>query len=505
MFMRTTSIRGKIAAGFVLSFSFLVLVAAVMFVSLLVVEDEVGLYSGISRFLDTTLEMRRYEKNYFLYGERDDLEKAMEHARAVRALVVEGALGGGSRYPRWVRALVDVDREAEPLDFSPERTVRLLDDYAALLRRAAEGRQKDGPDSPALEAGIRDLGRSITGVAERLSSVEGSNIQEMLRSGRRKLIGLVALFLIGTAVIARVIELTAIRPLKELETGMQRITSGDWRALPEGPAHDEIASMNAAFNRMIREVFEHRQEVLQSERLASLGTALAGIAHEINNPLSNVSTSAEILREENDRAGPEERRELIDQIVSQADRATGIIRTVLDFTRETRSDRRSTNLLSAVRGSLILVRGDMPTHVAVDVDVPSDLEVLADKTRLEQAFINLVKNAIDAMPDSSSNARIVISARDVAEGNVEIVVRDTGVGISRDLLDKVFDPFFTTKDVGRGTGLGLYVTHQIVEQHGGTIRVESTEGEGTAVILTLPRREPDEVAAGGEVGKERRG
>ncbi len=501
MFMRSTSIRGKIAAGFVLSFSFLLLVAAVMFVSLLVVEDEVGLYSGISRFLDTTLEMRRYEKNYLLYGKREDLERAMEHAGAGRSLLAEGALGGGaSRYPRWIRALVDVDRAAEPLDFSPERTARLLEEYGELLRRAGEPRPAD---APAVEAGIRDLGRSITDVAERLSSVEGRNIQEMLRSGRRKLILLVALFLLGTAIIARVIVLTAIRPLKELETGMQRIAAGDWRALPEGPAHDEIGSMNAAFNRMIREVFEHRQEILQSERLASLGTALAGIAHEINNPLSNVSTSAEILKEENDRASPEERRELIDQIVSQADRATDIIRTVLDYTREARSDRRSTNLLSAVRGSLILVRGDMPTHVAVEVDVPPDLEVLADKARLEQAFVNLVKNAVDAMRDPSPDARIVISARR-AEGNVEIVVRDTGVGIPRHLLDKVFDPFFTTKDVGQGTGLGLYLTHQIVEQHGGTIRVESTAGEGTTVVLTLPRREPGPAAAG-EAGKEGHG
>jgi signal transduction histidine kinase len=476
-----------------------------MFVSLLVVEDQVELYSAISRFLDTTLEMRRYEKNYLLYGEAEDLERAMEYADSAAAQAAEGAVGGpggASRTPRWVRTLMGVDPGADLPEYGPEQTRRLLTDYRALLRETGGGRPGGGRAALETETAIRDLGRRITDVAERLSSVEGRNIQEMLRSGRRTLILLVVLFLLGTAVIARFVALTAIRPLKELETGMQRIASGDFQALPEGSGHDEIGSMNAAFNRMIREVFEHRQEILQSERLAALGTALAGIAHEINNPLSNISTSAEILREEHEKAGPGERRELIDQIIAQTDRATDIIRTVLDFSRETPLDRRSTNLLSAIRGSLILVRGEMPAHVSVDVDVAPDIEIQANKTKLEQAFINLLTNAIDAMRDVHGERRIAVSARPAGERDVEIAFRDTGRGIPRHLLDRVFDPFFTTKDVGEGTGLGLYLTHQIVEQHGGSVHVESTEGVGTTVRITLPRRAPHRPAPSGAIAGE---
>lgn len=500
--MRTTSIRGKITAGFLLSFSLFLVVASVMFASLLVVEDEVGAYSGISRFLDTTLEMRRFEKNYLLYGKREDLERAVEYAGAASALVAAGALGGGgaSRQPAWLRLLAGATRGSELPEGGTARTLRLLEEYRTLLRQAGGAGAGGEVAAIAAATAIRDLGRSITDVAERLSSVEGRNIQEMLRSGRRTLIVLAVLFLAGNALVARVIVLTALRPLRELERGMQRIASGRYEPLPEGSGHDEIGSMNAAFNRMIRELFEHEQEVIQSARLASLGTALAGIAHELNNPLSNVSTSAEILREENDRATAAERRELIDQIVSQTDRATDIIRTVLDFTREPRTDRRSTNLLSTVRGSLILVRGELPGHVSVHVDVPPDVEVLADKTKLEQAFINLVTNAVDAMRDPAREAKIHVSARPAQEGRVEIVFRDTGAGIPRNLLDRVFDPFFTTKDVGKGTGLGLYLTHQIVEQHGGTIRVESEVGEGTTVVMTLPVRAPEQVSS--EAGRE---
>lgn len=481
MFLRTTSIRGRIASGYAVGLLFLLLVASFLFVSLHVAEDEVESYFGISRFLDTALEMRRYEKNYLLYGKREDLDEAVRFARSAGALVSGAA--EAPRHPRWLRLFASAGGGAAPPELSPERTRSLLQEYAARLRAAGQGKSAGGAEA---EAAVRDLGREITGIAEQLSSAEGRNVQAMLRWGRGILILLVVVFLVGTVLMGRVVRSTAIRPLRELEATMRRIASGDYQLLPEGPASDEIGSMNMAFNRMIREIFEHRREMIQSERLASLGTMLAGIAHEINNPLSNVSTSAEILKEENEKASPAERRELIDQIISQTDRAGDIIRTVLDFSREPQGEKRLTNLLSAVRGSLLLVRGEMPPHVSVDVEVAPDLEVLADRTRLEQAFINLIANSIDAMRDPGRESRLAISARPTGNGGAEIVFRDTGVGIPKTLMDRVFDPFFTTKDVGRGTGLGLYLTHHIVEQHGGTIRVESAPGQGTAVIIALP-------------------
>jgi two-component system NtrC family sensor kinase len=496
MFRRTTSIRGKITAGYVLGFFFLLAFAAVLFLNLLAAEDRIGSYSGISRFLDTALEMRRSEKNYLLYGKREDLDAAIEYAGAADALVEGGVLAAGagaSRYPEWLRVVADVDRGTRRAEFSAEETSRLIDEYRTLLRAAGDAREGGGAAGAAAIASIRDTGRRITEIAERLSAVEGENIQALLRSGRRKLIAFVAVFLVGTAVIARVVRSTAIRPLHELELGMQRIAAGDFRTLPADTGTDEIDSMNTAFNRMIREVFEHKQERIQSERLASLGTMLAGIAHELNNPLANVSTSAEILKENPD-AGPEDRRELVDQIVSQTDRATSIIRTVLDFSRQPRFERRPTNLLDAVCGAVILVRGEMPAHVSVDMDVPTDLEIPADKSRLQQAFVNLMKNSLDAMREAGREGAIVVSARAVDEKEVEVVFRDGGAGIPPALLDKIFEPFFSTKDVGHGTGLGLYITHQIVQQHGGTIRVESAAGEGTTVTLRLPREAPPAAA-----------
>ena len=489
--MAPRSIRGRITAGYVLSFLLLLVVASVLFVSLAVVESRLALHSAISRFLETTLEMRRYEKNFLLYGKQDDLDAALQYASSARALLAQNVIGDATRVarqPAWLTLLAGFVPE-RPLDASPQRTARCLDEYVDLLRAAAERMPGDGAESRReIEMGVRDAGRTVTETAERLSSTEALNIQEMLRSSRTTLVVLVVVFLLGTALIARVVLLGAIRPLSELDVGMQRIAAGDYRLFPEEDGKGEIASMHRAFNRMIRENFEHREERLRSEKLASLGTMLAGIAHEINNPLSNISTSAEILAEENEEAAPPERRELIDQIIDQTDRATDIIRTVLDFTREARFELKPTNLLSAIRGAILLVRGQLPAEVGIDVDVPPDAEIMADKAKIQQAFVNLLANSIDALRNAGREGRIVVSARQADQG-VELAFMDDGGGIPAHILDRIFDPFFTTKDVGHGTGLGLYLTHQIVEQHGGTIRAESEVGRGTTVTLTLPRRE----------------
>jgi two-component system, NtrC family, sensor kinase len=144
------------------------------------------------------------------------------------------------------------------------------------------------------------------------------------------------------------------------------------------------------------------------------------------------------------------------------------------------------------------VRAELPEDVSVSLDVPPDVEVLANKTQLQQAFVNLMKNAIDAMREAHRAGAISISSRFPPGGTeVEIAFRDGGEGIAPQVIDRIFDPFFSTKDVGHGTGLGLFLTHQIVERHGGTIRIESTVGVGTTVVIRLPRFEPSPAASPG--------
>ena len=277
------------------------------------------------------------------------------------------------------------------------------------------------------------------------------------------------------------------RSLRELESSMRKIASGKFEMLSLDFEDKEIVSLNKAFNRMINEIFSQR-DIIRSEKLTSLGTMLAGIAHEINNPLSNISTSAQILSEEIDSSDDREfKEELIEQIVQETDRARDIVKSVLEFTRDRDFKKEEVNLLNALRETMRFVRTDMPTYITIAIDIPEELMIFADKQKLQHVFLNLLRNSVDAIPDKGEEGKIIITARENKDKKeVEIRFSDTGMGIPEPVINKIFDPFFTTKDVGKGTGLGLYVTHEIIKQHDGTIDVKSQPDAGTTFIIKLP-------------------
>jgi signal transduction histidine kinase len=241
--------------------------------------------------------------------------------------------------------------------------------------------------------------------------------------------------------------------------------------------------------------------------LASLGTLLSGVAHELNNPLSNISTSCQILSEEMDELDPEYRRELLSQIDDQADRAKNIVRSLLEFSRTKEFKREDLSLENLVLETIRFVKGQIPPKVEIVTDIPADISIFADKQRMQQVFLNLVKNAIQAVEEEG---RIEISARKTSQGKLEnyesylseecanmlpslgdseavyVKITDTGIGIPQEIIGKIFDPFFTTKDVGKGSGLGLSIVHEIIEEHGGCIGAHSEVDRGTTFLIRLP-------------------
>ncbi|MFA6498914.1 MAG: ATP-binding protein, partial [Desulfurivibrionaceae bacterium] len=236
-----------------------------------------------------------------------------------------------------------------------------------------------------------------------------------------------------------------------------------------------------------KELQMRQHQLVQSEKLAALGTLLSGVAHELNNPLSNISTSAQILGEEIEEDNIEFKKSLIGQIEVQSDKARDIVRTLLEFSRIKEVRKEKLPLKTLVEETILLIRGHAPSEVVIAVDIPEDLFVIADKQRMQQVLLNLIKNGIDAV---KADGHIWVSARGIglATGlaEVEILVEDDGPGIDAEHVKRIFDPFFTTKDVGKGSGLGLFIVHDIIEWHGGTITVDSRPGLGTTFIIWLP-------------------
>ena len=236
-----------------------------------------------------------------------------------------------------------------------------------------------------------------------------------------------------------------------------------------------------------RDITERRraeEQVIRSEKLASVGTLASGVAHEINNPLAGITGYAEAIVDEVDST---QMRSYARKIADIAERASEVVGWLSRYSRQARD----TNIVDAdlneiLRDSLEAMRfSRLSTNIEVIPNYGEIPSIKGNRTELQQVFVNLLRNSMDAMPEGG---KIVLSTR-FRGGLVEVEVSDTGMGIPEEDMAKIFDPFFTTKEVGKGTGLGLYVISMIIKKHHGTIEVESEVGKGTAFILGFPAKE----------------
>lgn len=234
---------------------------------------------------------------------------------------------------------------------------------------------------------------------------------------------------------------------------------------------------------VIRDITERKrmeQYMLRTERLAAMGRLAAALAHEINNPLQGIGNSLELVLDF--PLGPEERQEYLLAVRREIERLMALSERVLDFARPPQIERWPTLVQPIVRHALDLAANQLEQqHITATVDVPADLPpVMASEDHLSQVFLNLVINAIEAMPEGGA---LDITAR-VCEGQMELAFSDTGSGITPEAMSMIFEPFYTTKE--DGTGLGLAISHSIIQQHGGSITARNAPGGGATFIISLP-------------------
>ncbi|KPK23940.1 MAG: hypothetical protein AMJ61_14645 [Desulfobacterales bacterium SG8_35_2] len=473
-------IRQKITLGFYFLVICIIVIAGLTYGIMYRVGNKIESLEIIDDFLNMTLEVRRFEKNYFLYGKEEDfldnatfLDKLAKHLLQ-NSILVTKLVGEHNYNDLW-----------QSIHAYQENFKRL---HGINITSAPSHAPIE--DSLKFEKNIRTIGKKFTDIAEHTSKEERKKIKQLLSTTGYVLLFSVLLFIAIGVFFATLLARDIVRSLKVLEEHTKRISRGDFMLAPVGVKDEEVRSLLQAFNRMTRELRMHQRQLVQSEKLASLGTLLSGVAHELNNPLSNVSSSAQILAEDLDELEKDFKNGLINQILEQSDRARDIVRTLLEFSRITDFTWQELFLKDLFEKTITLLRGQLPTRIEINLDIPPDLKITVDKQRMQQVFLNLIKNAIDVIPDDGS---IWISCREIIRKDkgrreVEILIEDSGPGIPAEIRDKIFDPFFTTKDVGHGSGLGLFIVHDIIEMHGGTIRVETRIGQGTTFIIWLPDR-----------------
>ena len=233
------------------------------------------------------------------------------------------------------------------------------------------------------------------------------------------------------------------------------------------------------------------EELIQARKLASLGILTAGVAHELNNPLNNISTSIQIVLEELEEDNIEFKRNRLLEVEKQVERARDIVRALLEFSREKSLSFKRVQFKNLVENAIVFIKGQLPSGISINMEVPEDIEVNLDPKRIRQVLINLISNSLQAM---TKGGVLTIKAWESIEDDAKMLylqVQDTGHGISKQDVSKIFDPFFTKRDVGKGSGLGLSISHSIIEQHGGSIEVESVPEKGSKFTVILPSNDND--------------
>jgi two-component system, NtrC family, sensor kinase len=312
---------------------------------------------------------------------------------------------------------------------------------------------------------------------------------------RRTLVVVVFLGILGFTTIASLLLLVSairlvLRPIGSIVRMTRQVSGGDLSARIDETPPGELGAICSSVNEMAAAVEERekrleafaQRQIGQSEKLAAIGRLAAGVAHEINNPLTGVLTFAHLLKEKPHMT--EEDHGDLDLLVKETTRVRDIVRSLLEFSRESATERRDLDLNQLVRSTIRLLESQkLYRRIQFEVRLePAPVLLTGDADQLKQVLLNLLLNACEAMPDGG-----LLSVTTAAEDHsVRLEVEDTGCGISADNLDAIFDPFFTTKPVGSGTGLGLSVSYGIIQQHGGSIQANSEPGVGTRFVVRMP-------------------
>ncbi len=368
-----------------------------------------------------------------------------------------------------------------------------------------DGEGSDPARATAFEgrvARVRQLEKGLSLDVKRLQADLESQVSDRIRATEHTeantvvLIILYSLIALAVGAGAALISQRLLAPIQRLTEGVKAVAAGDLSRKVEVRRDDEIGLLAREFNAMASSLDRQQAALRRAERLAAVGRISAQITHEIRNPLNAIGLNTELLAEEI-AALPEPPGEALQMVASisrEVDRLNAVTEHYLRFARLPRPELERVDLNGLLGGLLDFLA---PELAAASLSVRRELAggippIRGDEARLRGAFLNLLRNAREATPGGGS---ITVRTRPL-EGCVELLIRDTGGGIPPGDLTRIFEPFYSTKE--RGTGLGLAFTHQVIEEHGGTIQCDSTLGRGTVFTLRFPTA-PHEAAAAKEM------
>ncbi len=494
-FVVMNSIRHKTSRAFYLLAIFIVFICLFAFFNLLYLQQQVKEGVVISNFKDDILEMRRHEKNLFLYHNKNELENIL--------LFTHKAMDNLSKNQSSYRNLqVDIDLD---------KLQKSLTQYQHFIKQYWE--QWDSMHKGKMAEDIRPLGHQLSTIADQFAIREREYLLQSLQISQWTLLSAILIIALTTVLVGYRLSNLVVKPLKELEKNLKPIAKGQFDQLKINTDEQEVITFIDAFNRMLYELDLRKKKLLHTEKLASLGILISGVAHELNNPLGNILSSCQLLKEELDSADINLLIDWLNQIDSETMRAHKIVNALREFGQQSDFNIEPILLLELVESTLLLLQNDLKHLPSIIKKIPNDLLINVDRQKFQQVLINLIKNSVDAgdkqnqieiqagncwnKTEASSHMEKMYKDQAYIIGEVKtppkqnsrytsLSIKDTGTGINKQSLEHVFDPFYTTKAPGKGMGLGLYLVQEIIREHSGEIGVISQQGEGTQFIIRLP-------------------
>jgi len=461
------TIRQKVVAGVIIPVLIFMVVGVVSFNYLIRLEATLSLMEMADDLSNTILEIRRYEKNYLLYGHAEDFEESqryIEQAHSTLSSMSQAARDGRAR--RTMAKLTGV------LDAYRSQSARLRQEGMT-------------PTAAQIREDLRQSGKDLVDFSLDLKNTERERTLLLVSNLKRQLLVSGVIIAISGIVLALLLARKILRALGTIVNATAEIGQGRFKTLDVPRSNDETRRVLEAFNRMTRELERRQDQLIQEKKLSSLGVLTSGIAHQLNNPLNNISTSCQILTEEFGDCDPAFAKRMLTNIQQEVIRARDIVKGLLEFSRAKDFSLKPVHLGEVVTKAFRLVSSQVPTGITLSARIPDDLVIELDAARMQEVFINLLLNAAQAI-ETPPGAITVSAQTDPAAGQAVIAVEDTGIGIPDGDLGKIFDPFYTTKEVGKGTGLGLSIVFGIIEKHNGSIEAQKTGGKGARFVIRLP-------------------
>ena len=459
-----TSLHAKILIGY--AFVGLLFVGFIVnsLIQFRLLRVELGKQTDIVVFFDALRDARRLEKNFLIYEKKTDLSEAIDKA-GTAALLLSDLEVGYIAFSSGERSAVSAYRD---------RLLELVN---------AEGKNLH-PE--ALLRAVYLSGSAALRFGERLNAAAQQRVQEALLRHETNLRRSISAGLLLGLITGILVTRSVVRPIREIERNLQKIAKGETGRMAGNDVGEEVASLAQSINDTLQELEARQKAVAQSSRLVALGTMLSGVAHELNNPLSNISSSCQILLEEWQGLPSDQIHRLLSQIDNQVLRSQRIVSSLSNDPEGKALHRTKENVYRLTEEATSLLRNQILPTVTITIDADRNIEAMVDKTRFQQVLINVIKNAAEAV---EVDGKIIIRAwREVfPEGRgTTWEIEDDGVGMTDAVAQRIFDPFYTTKPTGQGVGLGLFVAHEIVSQHNGIITTEGVPGGGTRVWIHVP-------------------